>query len=94
MRASYTIGDVARITATFQDNGVPAIPATVVARALSPASSVSTYVYGGLMVAVGTGAYQFDVELDESGEWWIRVEGLDTHPAAEEFHIYVRPSHF
>lgn len=93
---SYDIGDTVRFTATFANYlGSPAIPATVVARVRNPSLVVATYYYtAGSIVSLGSGVYTFDYIPTVAGEHFVRIEGLGSNLAAEEFTLDVRRSAF
>jgi hypothetical protein len=98
MLFEYDKGDMLRTVATFTNaaSGLSAIPSTVVFRFMNPAGQVSTYRYGdnASVAALASNAFVVEHPLDASGDWHVRVEGLGTNAAADEFSIYVKDSEF
>ena len=92
-------GDVARFTISVvdPDDGETAIdPAALVVKVLEPgATTATTYTYGtdAEIVRSDTGEYYIDIDLDDDGDWFVRMES--TIPTdADEYHVLVQPSVF
>lgn len=92
-------GDVARfsISVVDPDDGETAIdPAALVVKVLEPgATTATTYTYGtdAEIVRSDTGEYYIDIELDDDGDWFVRMEST-TPTDADEYHVLVLPSVF
>ena len=92
-------GDVARfsISVVDPDDGETAIdPAALVVKVLEPgATTATTYTYGtdAELIRSDTGEYYIDIDLDDDGDWFVRMES--TIPMdADEYHVLVQPSVF
>lgn len=80
MANSYDVGDTVRVsTSTVFTNATPAAfdPDVVRGKFKTPGGVVTTYVYGtdAELVKDGTGDYHFDINVDEEGTWYYRIEG-------------------
>ncbi len=84
---TYDIGDVARLTAVFRDEGgVLVDPTTVTYEARKPGGSLIAYTYGvgGQLVRVSAGTYRVDQPVDEAGLWNYRFKSTGLGQAAQE----------
>lgn len=84
MANSYHVGDAVRIsTSTVFTNAAAAAfdPDAVRGKFKDPSGNVTTYVYGtdAQLVRDGTGEYHFDIDVDEAGTWYYRIEGEQTN---------------
>lgn len=80
MANSYDVGDAVRVsTSTVFTNAAAAAfdPDVVRGKFKDPSGNVTTYVYGtdAELVKDGTGDYYFDINVDEEGTWYYRIEG-------------------
>lgn len=92
--SGYHTGDTLRVTATYTNYlGSPAIPASVVALVANPSGVVATYPQASHTI-LASGVYAFEQVLDTAGVWTVRVAGLGTNRAADEFSVTVNPSAF
>ena len=89
------VGDIERISVTFQDSsGVDTDPTGVTAKYRSPAGTNTSLTYG-VGNAIGksaTGKYYVDVDCVESGVWTFRFAGTGAIQAAGESTFGVTPS--
>jgi hypothetical protein len=91
---SYHTGDTLRVTATYVNYlGSPAIPGSVVALVGNPSGAVATFPQASHST-LASGVYAFEQVLDTAGTWTVRVAGLGSNRAADEFSITVNPSLF
>lgn len=90
MANEYDVGDLVRVTATFDDGGID--PTAVQAKVRQPSGTVTTYVYGTNLELVksSTGIYTIDVDVDAAGTWRIRFESTGSGQAAEDHEFYAR----
>jgi hypothetical protein len=97
MANTYTIGQVVRLRANFQ-NATPTDvdPGTIQLKVKDPLGSVSTYVYGtdAEVIKDSAGNYHCDVEPAAQGVWKYRWEGLNSNKAAKENSFAVEESSF
>ncbi len=97
MGNTYTIGQMVRVTATFNDSsGMETNPTSVVAKYRSPNGAVTSLVYGtdADVVRDSTGIYHIDLLLNAEGVWHYRVEGTGTVTAAAEGWLTAAESEF
>ncbi len=92
-------GDVARFTISVvdPDDGTTAVdPVALVVKVLPPGeTAATTYTYGtdAELVRSDAGEYYIDVELDDGGNWFVRMEST-TPTDADEYFVLVQPSVF
>ena len=92
-------GQVARfsISVLDPDDGTTAVdPVALVVKVLEPgATTPTTYTYGteAERISSDTGEYYIDIELDDDGDWFVRMEST-TPTDADEYYILVLPSVF
>lgn len=92
-------GDVARfsISVLDPDDDTTAVdPVALVVKVLEPgATTATTYTYGtdAELIRSDTGEYYIDIELDDDGNWFVRMEST-TPTDADEYFILVLPSVF
>jgi hypothetical protein len=92
--ATYDVGDIAILTATFTPTDGETLPVSVEATVKEPDGTTSA---GSVTYDDETGEAEVRVSLDTAGVWWVRFQGLNGANAslgAEEQLIYVRASHF
>jgi uncharacterized protein YfaS (alpha-2-macroglobulin family) len=90
----YHQGDVARLSAAFADEGgTAADPDDVILKVETPDGTETTYTIGDL-VKDSTGAYHYDLPVDDPGRHWYRFEGTGIVQAASEAEFSVRRSVF
>ncbi len=88
----YQVGDAVRVKTVsgFADSTPTAFdPDVVRGKVKDPSGNVVTYVYGVdvELAKDGTGLYHFDVDVDEAGTWYYRLEGESSagaHQGADE----------
>lgn len=95
----YDVGDLVRVTGTFTDADDAATdPDVVRVKYQDPSGNDTTDVYGvGSTVKSGTGVYYLDIDADEAGTWYYRVEGETSGgvgQGAAESYFNVRLSEF
>lgn len=90
MANTYDIGDRVRLSATFEVDGTPTDPDTIVVKVRDPSGNESS----DTPTKEDTGDYYFDLTLDEDGVWYFRFEGTGAAEAAEESTFTVRTTHF
>jgi hypothetical protein len=83
--SDYTIGDLARITATFTRDAQPITPTAITAQVRNPTGTITTVP----VTLQATGVYQALVDLTASGSWSVRIFSTGTGQAAEEIVIKV-----
>lgn len=86
MSQAFFIGTLARLKAAFTDaeTGAAIDPATVTFRVRAPDGTVTDYSYPADVTKTGVGAYQADVDLDQSGTWRWRVFSTGAGQGAQE----------
>jgi hypothetical protein len=97
MANEYDIGDLVRVSLSFTNSSQSAAdPSTVRGRFRDPSGNVTTYLFGtdSQLVKDATGAYHFDVTIDEAGDWRYRGEGEGAIVAAAEGRFHARESAF
>jgi len=97
MANEYDVGDLVRVSLSFTNSSQAAAdPTTVRGKLRDPSGNVTTYVYGtdAQLVKDATGAYHFDVAVDEAGDWRYRGEGEGAVVAAGESRFHARESAF
>lgn len=90
----YNIGDLVRATGIFTDSdGTQVDPTTVTVYVKDPSSNVSELVYGvdTDVIKSDTGAYYYDITIDEAGNWYYRWKGVGAAVAADQERFYVEP---
>ena len=94
--SDFDIGDVARITATFEVADTPTDPTTTTIRVRTPAGAETSHQYGvdGNVVRVSAGVFRYDLALTASGYWRYRWVGTGVAAAAEEKTIAVKSTAF
>ncbi len=95
----YDQGDKIRLTGKFRDGSrALADPTAVVVKIKPPHGDTLTYTYldDVELARDSAGVYHVDVTpaAGQSGVWFIRWEGTGTIVAADEYSIFVKPSHF
>lgn len=91
---TYDIGDRPRLEVTFKDlTGALADPTAVTAKVKDPANVVTDYNAVAVQHA-SLGVYYIDVDLDQSGTWFYRFDGVGTVKASVENAFNVRESRF
>jgi hypothetical protein len=72
----YTKGQVVVVTASFSVDGELDDPTTVTFKVKDPSGNVGTFVYGidPEVTRVSLGVYKTEIECDESGDFWYRIE--------------------
>lgn len=89
---TYHTGDTLRVTATYTNYlGSPAIPGSVVALVCNPSAVVATFPHASHSI-LASGVYAIEQVLDVAGEWKVRIAGLGSNRAAEEFTVNVSPT--
>lgn len=94
---AYDKGDRVQFTAAFTNlAGVAADPTTIRFKFKRPDLTETTWVYGTDVQVVrdGIGAYHADLDVDQSGDWTYRWEGVGAVQTAEEKAFIVRASVF
>ncbi len=73
----YDVGDLVRVTGTFTDvDGVATDPDVVRVKYQDPSGNDTTDLYGtNNTVKSATGVYYLDIDIDEAGIWYYRIEG-------------------
>lgn len=95
--ASWQIGEIPRITATFTDaTGANVDPGALVVKIKTPAGVVTTYTFGAgaFITKDGVGVYHIDLNLTAEGSWFYRFEGTGANQVAGEGTIFVSNSEF
>lgn len=90
----YDIGDLARVTGTFEDeDGVKTDPTGVTFHFQDPSGNKVSYVYGvdAELAKDSTGIYHADVSVDEVGTWHYRWTSTGTGSSSEEKQFVVKP---
>lgn len=91
MANSYDVGDVARISANFQQASVDVDPTTVSLTVVAPDATSTTYTYAGATVTkASVGDYYVDVALSAAGKWKYRWVSTGTGASAAEGYLMVR----
>lgn len=77
MANTYDVGDLVRVTGTFTDaDGAATDPDVVRIKYQDPSGNDTTDLYGtNNTVKSATGVYYLDIDIDEAGTWYYRVEG-------------------
>ena len=97
MANTYDVGDLIRVTGTWEDAaGTDTDPTGLTFAFIDPSDNTITYTYGvdGELVKQATGIYYVDVDIDEHGTWWYRFASTGTAQAASEAYFHVRDSKF
>lgn len=84
MANSYHVGDAVRVSTSTEFTNASSVafdPDVVRGKFKDPSGNVTTYVYGTdtELVKDATGEYHFDINVDESGTWYYRIEGEQTN---------------
>jgi len=69
---TINIGDVRRMTASYQDSDLAYVdPTTITLHIVDPSGNITTYIYetDAELVKDSTGQYHADYSLDEAGIW-------------------------
>ncbi len=97
MTCTYDIGDLIRLSVTFENLSNALVdPTSVVLKIKLPSGSISTLTYpaDAAIERASEGVYQSDVEITEAGTWSYRFQGTGAVKAAVESYFYVRTSSF
>lgn len=86
----YDLGDLVRVSATFTNSTGTPTNTTVTLRVRKPDASVTT----PTAVSDGSGAYHYDIAVDQPGIWFYRFEGTGAVQAASEAEFTVAKSQF
>lgn len=84
------VGQTVRVTAEWKANGALTNPGTVTAKAIDPDGDVTDLT----VMNDTTGKNHADLELTKAGRWWVRFEGTDPVPTADEIAIEVERTAF
>ena len=89
--ATYDLGDLVRITATWQNNLSAAIdPSNVQLIIQNPNGTKSTFTYSsGAVIKDSTGVYHYDYIPSSSGTYTYRWEGTGAAIASGQSSFYV-----
>jgi hypothetical protein len=91
----YDVGDLARISALFEDaDGTDADPSAVAFHIEDPSGNVEDYAYGASpteIVRDSIGNYHIDISIDEPGDWHYRWVATGSGQGAQEGQLMVRP---
>ena len=92
MANTYDVGDLIRISGSFDNSaGVAIDPATVTLEIKAPTGTVSTCTYVGEDITKdAVGRYHGDVDITVSGAWHYRWSSTGTGQAAGEDHFIIR----
>lgn len=93
MARTYDLDSLIRVTATWSDTAGSAIdPTTVTLYIKSPASTLTTLVYGvdTDLVKDTTGVYHADINVTESGKYYYRFKGTGAAQASSEYWFSVK----
>lgn len=91
--ATYDIGDIVRVSASFKSlSGSLIDPTSACLVYKAPSGSSSTLVYGtdGALVRDETGIYHVDITATSAGRWDVRWSSSGTGQASEEAYFNVR----
>lgn len=91
----YDVGDLVRIEAQVTDlEGNPFDPGTITFSVKTPSGSVTSKTYGvdPEVSRLDTGLFKMDIDADEAGNWFVRVETTGAGKGAEELQFRVRAS--
>lgn len=91
--ATYDIGDIVRISASFKNSASSLIDPTSASMLYKdPSGSKTSLVYAvdAALVKDNTGLYHVDLTIDESGRWYTRWSSSGTGQATEESFFDVR----
>jgi hypothetical protein len=97
MANTYDVGDLVRVTGTWEDSaGVDTDPTALTFAFTDPSANTTTYTYGvdAELVKSAVGIYCVDVSIDEHGTWRYRFASTGTGQAAAESYFLVRDSRF
>lgn len=89
---TYDVGDVARISATFAQNGTAMDPSSVAITVEQPDGTQATYTYGDdeELVKDSTGNYHVDIPVTAEGQYRYRSVSTGTGASAAEGFFLVR----
>jgi hypothetical protein len=93
----YNQGDLIRTRALFTTaDGIPADPTTVTVKIKDPAKAITSKVYDTdpEVVKLGTGSYQYDHLIDQSGRWYYSWIGTGTVQVSAQQSFVIRRSQF
>ena len=73
----YLAGDLIRVSVTFETDGLPVDPTTVLLKYKNPAGTITTWTFGvnNQVVKDKVGAYRADIDANAGGTWNFRWEG-------------------
>ena len=96
VREHFDVGDVIRLSAAFTSDDVGVDPDGVVFRVLTPSRAESTWTYNTdpEVIRSSPGNYYLELEIDEPGTWYYRIEGTGNYQSADERQFLVSPSEF
>lgn len=91
---TFDVGDVERITAQFNAEGVATDPTGTTFTYTTPSGIATTLTYGvdAAIVRTGTGAFRVDLTLTEAGVWYVHWEGTGIAAGAEDRTLFVQQS--
>ncbi len=89
--ATYDIGDLVRVSGTFQVGGSDTDPTAVTIKHLDPSGNLTTWLYltDPEVIRDAVGQFHADIDIDEAGQWWYRFEGTGAAQAAGEETFFV-----
>lgn len=86
--ASYTLGSLVRLSATFKVNGALTDPTTVTCKVKTPDGTETAYTYAAAQVVKDSqGAYHYDFSVGEQGWHYYAFAGTGTCVASSEGHF-------
>jgi hypothetical protein len=97
MANEYGLGDLVRITGTFENAaGVDIDPTSVFVKYKDPSGNETSLEFGvdAEVVQDATGIYHVDVDANEAGDWPYRFESTGTGQAGRETEFSIRVSKF
>lgn len=97
MQQTWCRGSRVEVTALFRDRaGALVDPDAVRVRVREPGGTEQIYSFGSEeeLAQVGPGHYRLELDLDQVGEWVVRVESDGVGKAAAELVLTVAPSRF
>jgi hypothetical protein len=94
---TYHVGDLVRITGTFENSaGTDIDPSVVRAQYKDPSGAIISLQYGvdAELVKSATGVYYVDIDADAAGIWYFRMYSTGTGQGANESYFLVAESEF
>jgi uncharacterized protein YfaS (alpha-2-macroglobulin family) len=91
--STYQVQQRVRLSAIFRDDMTPVDPTAVSFKVKNPTGTTTTY-SGGSVIKDSTGKYHVDIDLNDDGLWYYRVEGTGAAVGADEHVLVVAPSQF